>query len=124
MGRVCACVCVCWGGHTYTTCLPLLPALPCCLACPTLLPRLPHPAASPAPPCCLPCPAPPLSGYEEAAAQGVLAGINAARRVQGTEPLVLGRETSYMGTLMDDLVTKDLREPYRVLTSRSGGLRV
>lgn len=59
------------------------------------------------------------AGYEEAAAQGLLAGLNAARRVHDLPPVTLPRESSYMGTLMDDLVTKDLREPYRVLTSRS-----
>ena len=65
---------------------------------------------------------PPLllpSGYEEAAAQGLLAGINAARRAQELEPIALTRDSSYLGTLIDDLVTKDLREPYRMLTSRS-----
>jgi tRNA uridine 5-carboxymethylaminomethyl modification enzyme len=59
------------------------------------------------------------SGYEEAAAQGLMAGINAARRVQGREPLRLGRETSYIGTMIDDLVTKGVDEPYRMLTSRA-----
>ncbi|PRW33833.1 tRNA uridine(34) 5-carboxymethylaminomethyl synthesis enzyme isoform A [Chlorella sorokiniana] len=59
------------------------------------------------------------TGYEEAAAQGLVAGLNAARRAAGQEPVVLPRESSYIGTLMDDLVTKDLREPYRMLTSRS-----
>jgi len=59
------------------------------------------------------------TGYEEAAAQGLIAGINAARRVQGKEMLSLTRDSSYLGTLLDDLVTKDLREPYRMLTSRS-----
>jgi tRNA uridine 5-carboxymethylaminomethyl modification enzyme len=59
------------------------------------------------------------TGYEEAAAQGILAGINAYNTVADEEPLVLSRESSYIGTLIDDLVTKDLREPYRVLTSRS-----
>ena len=58
------------------------------------------------------------AGYEEAAAQGLLAGINAARRVQSLEPIALTRDSSYLGTLIDDLVTKDLREPYRMLTSR------
>ena len=59
------------------------------------------------------------TGYEEAAAQGIVAGINAARFVRGQEMIVFTREQSYIGTLMDDLCTKDLREPYRMLTSRS-----
>ncbi|MEM9447441.1 MAG: tRNA uridine-5-carboxymethylaminomethyl(34) synthesis enzyme MnmG [Cyanobacteria bacterium P01_E01_bin.6] len=59
------------------------------------------------------------TGYEEAAAQGIVAGINAARFVQGQEMLIFPREGSYIGTLIDDLCTKDLREPYRMLTSRS-----
>ena len=59
------------------------------------------------------------SGYEEAAAQGLIAGINAARKVQGKEPLVLDRASSYIGTLIDDLVTKGANEPYRMMTSRS-----
>eukprot|EP00887_Chlorella_sp_A99_P003376 scaffold7.g3376.t1 len=59
------------------------------------------------------------TGYEEAAAQGLVAGLNAARRAAGLPPVVLPRESSYVGTLIDDLVTKDLREPYRMLTSRS-----
>ncbi|WIA39385.1 hypothetical protein OEZ86_005490 [Tetradesmus obliquus] len=59
------------------------------------------------------------TGYEEAASQGLLAGLNAARRAQQLDTVVLPRDSSYMGTLMDDLVTKDLREPYRMLTSRS-----
>jgi tRNA uridine 5-carboxymethylaminomethyl modification enzyme len=59
------------------------------------------------------------SGYEEAAAQGVIAGINAARRAQGREALRLGRETSYIGVLIDDLVTRGVDEPYRMLTSRA-----
>ncbi len=59
------------------------------------------------------------TGYEEAAAQGLVAGINAARLCKGQEPVVFPREGSYIGTLIDDLCTKDLREPYRVLTSRS-----
>lgn len=59
------------------------------------------------------------TGYEEAAAQGIISGINAARHADGKPLLVLERESSYIGTLIDDLVTKDLREPYRMLTSRS-----
>ena len=59
------------------------------------------------------------TGYEEAAAQGLVAGINAARLVRGQEMIVFPREQSYIGTLIDDLCTKDLREPYRMLTSRS-----
>lgn len=58
------------------------------------------------------------SGYEEAAGQGLIAGINAALRVQGKEPFVLGRDESYIGVLIDDLVTKGTKEPYRMLTSR------
>ncbi len=59
------------------------------------------------------------TGYEEAAAQGLVAGINAARFVRNREMLVFSREESYIGTLIDDLCTKELREPYRMLTSRS-----
>lgn len=59
------------------------------------------------------------SGYEEAAAQGLIAGINAARKVQGKEEFVLDRASSYIGTLIDDLVTKGANEPYRMMTSRS-----
>lgn len=59
------------------------------------------------------------TGYEEAAAQGMIAGINAVRYVRHQEMIVLPREESYIGTLIDDLCTKDLREPYRMLTSRS-----
>jgi tRNA uridine 5-carboxymethylaminomethyl modification enzyme len=59
------------------------------------------------------------TGYEEAAAQGLVAGLNAARLLRGQSPVHFPREGSYIGTLIDDLVTKDLREPYRVLTSRS-----
>ena len=59
------------------------------------------------------------SGYEEAAAQGLVAGINAALKLQGKEPMILTRDTSYIGTLIDDLVTKGTEEPYRIMTSRS-----
>ena len=59
------------------------------------------------------------SGYEEAAAQGIVAGINAALSVKGEEPMILPRSSSYIGMLIDDLVTKGTREPYRVMTSRS-----
>lgn len=59
------------------------------------------------------------SGYEEAAAQGLVAGINAVNYIKGQEPMILSRESSYIGTLIDDLVTKDIDEPYRMLTSRS-----
>ncbi|QAT51170.1 tRNA uridine-5-carboxymethylaminomethyl(34) synthesis enzyme MnmG [Caproiciproducens sp. NJN-50] len=59
------------------------------------------------------------SGYEEAAAQGLVAGINAALKIQGREPMVLDRAGSYIGTLIDDLITKGTSEPYRMMTSRS-----
>ena len=59
------------------------------------------------------------SGYEEAAGQGILAGINAARKLQGKEPLVLGRDQAYIGVLIDDLLTKGIDEPYRMFTSRA-----
>ena len=59
------------------------------------------------------------SGYEEAAAQGLIAGINAALKIKGEEPLVLSRASSYIGTLIDDLVTKGCMDPYRMMTSRS-----
>ena len=59
------------------------------------------------------------SGYEEAAAQGLIAGINAALKIKGEQPLILTRDTSYIGTLIDDLVTKGTEEPYRMMTSRS-----
>ena len=59
------------------------------------------------------------SGYEEAAAQGLIAGINAALKLKGEEPLILTRDTSYIGILIDDLVTKGTEEPYRIMTSRS-----
>lgn len=59
------------------------------------------------------------SGYEEAAAQGLVAGINAARKVQGLSPMILDRASSYIGTLVDDLITKGVTDPYRMMTSRS-----
>ena len=59
------------------------------------------------------------SGYEEAAAQGLVAGINAALKIKGREPMILPRSSSYIGTLIDDLVTKGTHEPYRMMTSRS-----
>ena len=59
------------------------------------------------------------SGYEEAAAQGLIAGINAARKLQGKEPVVLDRSEAYIGVLIDDLVTKESHEPYRMMTSRA-----
>lgn len=59
------------------------------------------------------------SGYEEAAAQGLVAGVNAARKIQGKTPLLLDRASSYIGTLIDDLVTKGCMDPYRMMTSRS-----
>ena len=59
------------------------------------------------------------SGYEEAAVQGLVAGVNAALKIQGRNPLILTRDTSYIGTLIDDLVTKGTQEPYRIMTSRS-----
>lgn len=59
------------------------------------------------------------SGYEEAAAQGLIAGINAALKIQGKEPFILDRASSYIGTLIDDLVTKGCADPYRMMTSRS-----
>lgn len=59
------------------------------------------------------------SGYEEAAAQGILAGVNAARRIQRKEPITVDRSEGYLGVLVDDLVTKDNREPYRMMTSRA-----
>ena len=59
------------------------------------------------------------SGYEEAAAQGIMAGINAARKINGEEPVVLDRSQAYIGVLIDDLVTKETHEPYRMMTSRA-----
>jgi tRNA uridine 5-carboxymethylaminomethyl modification enzyme len=59
------------------------------------------------------------SGYEEAAGQGIMAGINAARKMQGAEPIVLGRDQAYIGVLIDDLLTKGIDEPYRMFTSRA-----
>jgi tRNA uridine 5-carboxymethylaminomethyl modification enzyme len=59
------------------------------------------------------------SGYEEAAGQGIIAGINAARKIQSKEPLVLGRDQAYIGVLIDDLMTKGIDEPYRMFTSRA-----
>lgn len=59
------------------------------------------------------------TGYEEAAAQGVIAGMNAARRVRGETPVILGRQSSYIGVLVDDLVSRGVDEPYRLFTSRS-----
>jgi len=59
------------------------------------------------------------SGYEEAAVQGLVAGVNAALKIQGKAPMILTRDTSYIGTLIDDLVTKGTEEPYRIMTSRS-----
>ncbi len=59
------------------------------------------------------------SGYEEAAGQGIMAGINAARKIQGAEPIVLGRDQAYIGVLIDDLLTKGIDEPYRMFTSRA-----
>lgn len=59
------------------------------------------------------------SGYEEAAAQGLIAGINAARLIQHKEPVILHRSDAYIGVLIDDIVTKGSREPYRMMTSRA-----
>ena len=59
------------------------------------------------------------SGYEEAAGQGLIAGLNAARKLQNKEPIILGRDQAYIGVLIDDLLTKDIREPYRMFTSRA-----
>jgi len=59
------------------------------------------------------------SGYEEAAAQGLIAGINAVQKIKGKLPLILDRSEAYIGVLIDDLVTKENREPYRMMTSRA-----
>ena len=59
------------------------------------------------------------SGYEEAAVQGFMAGVNAARKIQGKEPIILDRSQAYIGVLIDDLVTKESHEPYRMMTSRA-----
>ncbi|AQT68155.1 Glucose-inhibited division protein A [Anaerohalosphaera lusitana] len=59
------------------------------------------------------------SGYEEAAGQGLVAGVNAVRKVRGEEPMVLGRDQAYVGVLIDDLLTKEITEPYRMFTSRA-----
>ena len=59
------------------------------------------------------------SGYEEAAAQGLIAGINAAQKIKGKEPLILDRSDAYIGVLIDDIVTKGTNEPYRMMTSRA-----
>jgi tRNA uridine 5-carboxymethylaminomethyl modification enzyme len=59
------------------------------------------------------------SGYEEAAAQGIMAGINAARKVRGELPIILRRDQAYIGVLIDDLITKQINEPYRIMTSRA-----
>jgi len=59
------------------------------------------------------------TGYEEAAAQGIIAGINANQKIKNLSPLILGREQAYIGVLVDDLVTKEINDPYRLLTSRA-----
>ena len=59
------------------------------------------------------------SGYEEAAVQGLAAGVNAVRKIRGQSPFILSRSEAYIGTLIDDLVTKGTNEPYRIMTSRS-----
>jgi tRNA uridine 5-carboxymethylaminomethyl modification enzyme len=58
------------------------------------------------------------SGYEEAASQGIIAGINASRWLDGEEPVILGRDQAYAGVLINDLVTKGTNEPYRMMTAR------
>ena len=59
------------------------------------------------------------SGYEEAGGQGIIAGINAVQYIRGEESVILGRDQAYIGVLIDDLVTKGTREPYRMMTSRA-----
>jgi len=59
------------------------------------------------------------TGYEEAAAQGIIAGINVSRKLKKQEPLILGRDQAYIGVLIEDLVTKEITDPYRLLTSRA-----
>jgi len=59
------------------------------------------------------------TGYEEAAAQGIIVGINASRKIRGQQPLILKREQAYIGVLIEDLVTKEITDPYRLLTSRA-----
>ena len=60
-----------------------------------------------------------LRGYEEAAAQGIIAGINAVAMIKGSKPLILDRSEAYIGVLIDDIITKGIDEPYRMFTSRS-----
>ena len=59
------------------------------------------------------------TGYEEAAAQGIIVGINTSRKIRGQQPLILKREQAYIGVLIEDLVTKEITDPYRLLTSRA-----
>ena len=59
------------------------------------------------------------TGYEEAAAQGLIAGINASQKIKNIPPLILGRDQAYIGVLIDDLITKEIDDPYRLLTSRA-----